>query len=54
MSNKRKRKRGRPVTKPMPKPIPDTPENVARAVLSTPPKRVGEWRYQTKRGHSGI
>lgn len=32
---KRKRRRGRPVTREMPEQIPDTPENVARAVLST-------------------
>lgn len=40
-----KRKRGRPVTLTMPKPIPDTPENVARALLSTPRKREDEWEY---------
>ena len=40
-----KRRRGRPVEKEMPKPIPDTPENVARALLSTPPKEDGDWDY---------
>ncbi len=39
------RKRGRPVEKEMPVPIPDTPENVARALLTTPPKKKGEWNY---------
>ena len=39
------RGRGRPVEKPMPDPIPDTPENVARALLSTPPKGEDEWDY---------
>lgn len=39
------RKRGRPVEKPMPAPIPDTPENVARALLTTPPKDEGDWDY---------
>ena len=29
----------------MPDPIPDTPENIARAVLNTPPKKKGGWRY---------
>ena len=29
----------------MPAPIPDTPENVARALVSTPPKDDGEWDY---------
>lgn len=37
--------RGRPVEKPMPEPIPDTPENVARALLTTPPKNDDEWNY---------
>ena len=40
-----RRKRGRPVEKPLPPPIPDTPENIARAVLSTPPKRRKDWDY---------
>ena len=38
-----KPKRGRPVTKPMPELIPDTPDNIARAVLTSPrvpPRRV--------------
>ena len=39
-----KRKVGRP-PKPLPEPIPDTPENVARALLTTPPKRHDEWKY---------
>ncbi len=39
-----KRKRGRP-PKPMPDLIPDTPENVALALLTTPPKREDEWKY---------
>ena len=34
-----KRKPGRPVSKTMPPPIPDTPENVARAVLLSPPQK---------------
>ena len=29
----------------MPEPIPDTPENVAKAILSTPPKKADEWEY---------
>ena len=29
----------------MPEPIPDTPENIMRAILSTPPKREDEWDY---------
>ena len=41
----KKRSRGRPVEKPMPAPIPDTPESVARALVTTPPKDEGEWDY---------
>ena len=28
-----------------PEPIPDTPNNIARAILTTPPKPPDEWRY---------
>ena len=35
----------RPVEYPMPEPIPDTPENIARAILNTPPKKKRDWRY---------
>ena len=41
------KRRGRPPL-PMPDPIPDSPENVARAILTTPPKKKGEWRYETE------
>ena len=37
-------KRGRPPL-PMPDPIPDTPENVARILLTSKPKRKDQWRY---------
>lgn len=40
-----KRPRGRPRTHPMPNAIPDTPENVARILMTTKPKREGEWQY---------
>ena len=40
-----KKPRGRPVEKPMPEPIDDSPENVMRAILATPPKREDEWKY---------
>lgn len=36
---KKPAKRGRPVEHPMPELIPDTPENVARAILNAPPKK---------------
>ena len=41
---KRVNKVGRP-PRPMPEPIPDTPENVARALLTSPPKSHDEWEY---------
>ena len=41
--------RGRPVINTMPEPIPDTLENIARAVLTTPPKGERDWKY-LKRG----
>lgn len=37
---------GRPVKNKMPAPIPDTPENIARAIMTGPPKR--DWRYLKK------
>ena len=43
-SKSEKRKVGRP-PKPMPELIPDTPENIARALFRTPPKKPNEWRY---------
>lgn len=38
-----KKPRGRPVTRKMPEQIPDTPENVARALMTTPPPK--KWAY---------
>lgn len=29
--------------------IPDTPENVARAILTMPPKKKGRWHYLKER-----
>ena len=49
-SAKPKRPQGRP-SKPMPEPIPDTPENIMRALLATPPKKAHEWDYLKK--HTG-
>lgn len=40
---------GRPVEKPLPDAIPDTPENVARALVTTPPKGEDEWDYLKER-----
>ena len=44
MADKHKKPRGRPPL-PMPEQIPDTPENVARLLMATKPKKDGEWRY---------
>ena len=40
-----KNKGGRP-PKPMPDPIPDTPENVARAIMRGPAK--AHWRFEQR------
>lgn len=42
------KRKGRPVEKPLAEPIPDTPQNIARAVLGTPPKKRDEWSYLKK------
>ena len=36
---------GRTRIHPMPDPISDTPENVARILMTTKPKRYDEWEY---------
>ena len=41
----RKPKRGRPAKRVVAERIPDTPENIARALLGTPPKKAHEWKY---------
>ena len=43
MSKAPKRTVGRPRKRKMPEPIPDTPENIARALMTTPPPE--EWEY---------
>ena len=40
-----KRKRGRPVKYTMPEPIDATPEEVAKALMRTPPKKPHEWKF---------
>lgn len=44
MPKRERRKPGRP-PKPMPDPIPDTPENVARALMTSPPRQPDDWEY---------
>ena len=46
---KRARRRRRPTKRDMPEPIPDTPEQIARALLTSPPREPDEWRYDTER-----
>ena len=45
MKRTEKRKRGRPVEKPMAEPIDDDPEDVARTLLFSKPRKRGEWKY---------
>ena len=40
-----KRKRGRPVKYTMPEPLDATPEEVAKALMRTPPKKPHEWKF---------
>ena len=49
MKKKNKGKCGRPEEKKMPERIPDTPENIMRALVTTPPKGEDEWRYMEQR-----
>ncbi len=39
------KRRGRPVEKPIAERIPDTPGNIARAILGTAPKKNKDWKY---------
>ena len=48
----RKRPVGRPPLE-LPDPIPDTPENIAKVVLNTKPKKRGEWRFEKRRVRKG-
>ena len=42
--------KGRRTKRAMPARIPDTPENVARALLSASPKKPAEWEHLRKQG----
>ena len=44
--------KGRRAKTEMPARIPDTPENVARALLNTPPKKPAEWEHLRKQGRT--
>ena len=53
-TNPMKRKRGRPVKHPLPEPIPDSPENILKALLATPPRKREDWRnIQEREPRSG-
>ena len=41
----KKRPRGRPVEKRWPDQIPDTPENVAKALVKAKSKKRSDWKY---------
>lgn len=43
MNQDKPKKPGRPVTKKEPPKIPDTPENIAKAIMQKPPKK--DWDY---------
>ena len=43
------KKAGRPPTLTMPEPIPDTPENIAEAIMNTKPKKRSQWRFMQQR-----
>ena len=38
-------KRGRPARREMPERVPDSPENIMRSLVTTPPKPKEQWRY---------
>ena len=45
-------KLGRPIEREIPEPIDASPEEIARVVMNTPPKREGEWDYQKRHRES--
>ena len=48
-TKKPENRRGRPVEHKLPEPIPDTPENIMKAFLKTPPRKRGDWKFVQKR-----
>ena len=53
-SKPERKKRGRPVVRPFPDPIPDTPENIARIALTTPPKKKAVTKVLMGKKKKGI
>ena len=52
MAKSASKPRGRPVEYEMPEQIPDTPENLAKVILNTPPKKEEDWEYMKKSGRA--
>ena len=50
--NSKQTRRGRPVEHPLPEPIPDTPENIMKAFVSTPPRKREDWKFVQEREQS--
>lgn len=46
--------RGRPPVLPMPEPIPDTPENIARAIMQGPPKAEWDFEREAERRRNAV
>ena len=44
-ANMADRERSQPSDRTLPDPIPDTSENIAQAILTTPPENPDDWRY---------
>ena len=45
MAGRKRKAKGRPSKYVMPEQIPDSPENVARALMRTPPRKPEDWRF---------
>ena len=43
--SKKKARRKSPQKREMPERIPDSPENIMRALVEAPPKKVRDWEY---------
>lgn len=54
MTKDKKRKRGRPVVLKTPELIPDTPENIAKAVLTSPKTSKGGWKNLKKQKQTKV
>ena len=48
MAGRKRKAKGRPPKYTMPPMIPDTPENVARALMRQPPRKPEDWKFVQK------